>query len=110
MSSDKTRVTQKILKPTAHEPTGRRFQSALHVAVGLLGWLIPDTGEVVKATRLEDEDFHGELPDELQDPLAILNRDRQNIAQASASYCDPSEATVGLSSLNLLIEEIANAK
>ena len=103
MSIDTIRMTQKILKRTdSHKPTDRRFQGALHSAAGLLGWLIPDTDAVVKATSLEDKDFHGELPDELQDPFAVLDRDRQKFARAPVRCCD--EITAERSSLNLLAE------
>jgi hypothetical protein len=82
----------KILKRTdSHEPTDRRFQGALHVAAGLLGWLVPDTDAAVKATSLDDEDVHGELPDELKDPFAILDRAQQNFAPVPC--CDASGIT-----------------
>lgn len=103
MSIDTIRMTQKTLKRAdSHESTDRRFHGALHVAVGLLGWLIPDKDAVVKATSLEDDDFHGELPDELKDPLAVLDRDRQNFVPLPC--CDASEITAERSSLNLLTE------
>lgn len=53
----------------------RRFRDALHVAIGLLGRLLPDTEEVVRATNLNVEGMQEELPEELRDPFVILDRD-----------------------------------
>jgi len=65
-----------LLKRTSSgKQTERRFRDALHVAIGLLGRLIPDTEVVVRATNLIDEDMQEELPEELRDPFAILDRD-----------------------------------
>ncbi len=55
--------------------TERRFRDALHVAIGLLGRLFPDTEAMVRATNLNDEGMQEELPEELRDPFAILDRD-----------------------------------
>ena len=65
-----------LLKRTSSgKQTERRFRDALHVAIGLLGRLIPDTEVVVRATNLIDEGMQEELPEELRDPFAILDRD-----------------------------------
>lgn len=70
-----------ILKRTdLCEQTDRRFHGSLHVAVGLLGWLIPDNHAVVEAKSVEDEDIHPELPDELRDPFAVLDHDQEKFA------------------------------
>ncbi len=58
-----------------------RLQDAMHVAMGVLGWLLPDTETVVKATSTEDEDLTAKLPDELKDPFVILDRDRHDATQ-----------------------------
>ena len=70
--------------------TERSFQGALHVAIGLLGWLAPNTESVVKATTLEDEDQELELPFELRDPFAVLDLDRPISAPATESFRDDS--------------------
>jgi len=65
-----------LLKRTSSgKQTERRFRDALHVAIGLLGRLFPDTEAMVIATNLNDEDMQEELPEELRDPFAILDRD-----------------------------------
>jgi len=66
------------LTTNSREKYERRFQHALHVAIGLVGRLIPDTEAVVIATRLNDESTLEELPEALRDPLAILDRDQRN--------------------------------
>lgn len=82
----------------------------MHVAAGLLGWLVPDTDVMVKATALEeDEDVYRELPIELQDPFAVLDRDRQKFPAAPMHCCDGRETVEG-APLNLLAEKIINAK
>ncbi len=63
----------------------RSFQGALHAAINLLGWLIPDTETVVKATSVEDGDLQPELPVELRDPFAVLDRERPTVAPGSDS-------------------------
>ena len=69
-----------LLKRTSSSKrTERRFRDALHVAIGLLGRLFPDTEAVVRATNLNDEGMQEELPEELRDPLAILDRDRLKV-------------------------------
>ena len=45
----------------SREQTERHFQRAMHVATGLLGWLIPDTEARVRATSQEEVGIHGEL-------------------------------------------------
>jgi hypothetical protein len=100
-----------ILKRTdSRERTERRFQGALHVVAGLLGWVIPDTDAAVKAASLDDEDFSGELPDELQDPLAVLDRDLQDAARGSENCCEGSSVTFARSSLTQQVEEVGNAE
>jgi hypothetical protein len=69
----------KRLNPRAE--TEFSFQGAMHVAMGMLGWLLPDTHTVVKATSPQDEEISAELPDELKDPFAVLDRDRENPTQ-----------------------------
>ena len=65
-----------LLKRTSSsKQTKRRFRDALHVAIGLLGGLFPETEAMVIATNLNDEDMQEELPEELRDPFAILDRD-----------------------------------
>ena len=65
-----------LLKLTrSGKQTERRFRDALHVAMGLLGRLFPDTEAVVRATSLNDEGMQDELPEELRDPFVILDRD-----------------------------------
>ena len=61
------------------EQTEYSFQGALHVAMGMLGWLLPNTESAVKAASLEDTALQGELPDELRDPLAVFERDRRTL-------------------------------
>ena len=61
------------------EETQRRFQGAIRVAMGLLDWLLPETEEVVNAKSQEDAEMHVQLPDELRDPLAVLDRDRLRV-------------------------------
>ena len=53
----------------------------MHAAVSLLGWILPDTGTAATATSRTDEDIPFELPDELQDPLAVLDGDREKVTQ-----------------------------
>ena len=67
--------------------TERRIQGAIHVAMGMLGWLIPDNETAVRATSLESEDISAELPDELKDPFAALDRDREH---AGDQLVDPA--------------------
>ena len=65
-----------LLKRTSSgKQTERRFRDALHVAIGLLGRLIPDTEVVVRATNLNVEGMQEKLPEELRDPFVILDRD-----------------------------------
>lgn len=100
-----------ILKRTdSTEQTERRFQRAVHVAAGLLSWLLPDSDAVVEATRLEDQDIQGELPDELQDPFAVFDRGRQALATAPVSCCDGSDVTNEGLSLTQLAEEVMNTE
>ena len=69
-----------LLKLTnSREKYDRRFQYALHVAIALCGRLMPDSEAIVKATSLKDESMPEELPEGLRDPLAILDRDRQEL-------------------------------
>lgn len=75
----------KRIDPNAE--TERHMQGAIHVAMGMLGWLIPDTETVVKATSLESEDISAELPDDLKDPFAALDRDREH---AGSQLVDPA--------------------
>lgn len=56
----------------------RHIQGAIHVAMGMLGWLIPDNETAVKATSLESGDISAELPDDLKDPFEALDRDREH--------------------------------
>ena len=70
--------------------TERSFQGALHVAIGLLDWLVPDSDSVVKATSMEDDDQDLELPAQLRDPFAVLDRDRPRSAPATESFHDDS--------------------
>jgi hypothetical protein len=110
-STDTSHLTQMILKLTnSHHQSGRYLQRALHVATGLLGWQIPDTAAVVKAASLQDEDVHRQLPKELQDPFAVLDRDRRNFPPAPMHCCNGSQVTVERLSLNLLAEDIVNAE
>ena len=51
-----------------------RFQSALHTAARLLGWILPETEAEVKAVDQHDRSVRPELPNELRDPLAALDR------------------------------------
>ena len=98
-----------ILKRTTSQYQSERYlQQALHVATGLLGWLIPDTRALVRATSFKEEDVHGELPAELRDPFAVLDRDRQNFPPAPVHCCHGSRVTA--ERLNLLADEIANAE
>lgn len=87
----------------------RRLQRALHVASSLLGWRVPDTVAEVRATSLENEDIDSPLPEELQDPFAVLDRDRQNFPPAPICGCDGPVTGEG-PSLNLLAEKITNAE
>ena len=66
----------KRLDPNAE--TEYRVQGAIHVAMCMLGWLIPDSEPAVKATSLENVDISAELPDDLKDPFAALDRDREH--------------------------------
>jgi len=94
----------------SREQTERRFQGALHVAMGLLGWLLPDTSAVIKATSLEDEHIHGELPAELRDPLDVLDRDRLNVALGQESSSDGSEVMVERPSSTRLAKKVINTE
>ena len=100
-----------ILKRTEScEQSERRFQAALHVALSLLGWVLPDTGGVVEATDSDDKHNHEQLPDELRDPLAILDRDELNAAPEQETRCNPSEVFAEQSALDVSVERIANTK
>ena len=92
------------------EKAEHRFKGALHVAVGMLGWLLPDTDAVENGARLEDEDVNGELSEDLRYPLAVLDGDRLNLAQEPESCWDASEVTVERSSPTLLAENFINAE
>ena len=63
----------------SNEETQRRFRDALHVASGLLKWVLPDSEETVRATGHVDEEMHVQLPEGLRDPLAILDGDPVNM-------------------------------
>ncbi len=59
--------------------TQRRFQDAMHVAAGLLNWVLPDSEPILGATSHEGEEIHVQLPDGLRDPLAVLGRDQLSV-------------------------------
>ncbi len=59
--------------------TQRRFQDAMHVAAGLLNWVLPDSEEIACAKSHEDDEMHVQLPDGLRDPLAILDCDQMSV-------------------------------
>ena len=54
--------------------TERRFRRALHAAMRSLGWILPATEAEVKATSQEDVAEALELPNELRNPFAALER------------------------------------
>ena len=64
----------------ALERTERRFLGALHAALGQLGWRVPDTDSALEAEGSDDVMAYEELPDELRDPFAALDRDRLSAA------------------------------
>ena len=58
--------------------TRRRFQDAMHVAAGLLNWVLPDSEPILGATSHEGEEIHVELL-RTRDPLAVLGRDQLSV-------------------------------
>ena len=62
-----------ILKRIAsREQSERTLHEGMRVAMTLLNWILPDTEAVVKARSHVDDPV--QLPDELNDPLSVLDR------------------------------------
>ena len=87
------------------EETERRFRGAMHVAIGLLGWLLPDSKDVADAEDSKEEIDYEDLPTELQDPLAVLDRERSGLAQGPENPADSRDVSAECSPLSLQTEK-----
>ncbi len=67
-----------------HEQTEYRFRDALHVALGVIGWLVPDSETTARITDVE-ETKEEELPEELKNPYAALERKKISHIELSQS-------------------------
>ena len=63
----------------SREKIDQRFRGALHVAIGLLDWLLPENETEVGLTSNSDENPNGKFPEELKDPFAALDRDKTQL-------------------------------
>ncbi len=71
---------------------GRAFHGAVRAAMGMLDWLVADNANVVIAQQLknhdgDDRDSLSQLPDELRDPMSVLDREarKANARQQSST-------------------------